>query len=647
MNYKRPVLDIFVYLLIVYLVLFCINRLKPGFVDFYLNLSFLLYAVIVCSVISFWLYFGYFSDYVRVKPTDSKRVSEIKRLLTNKTFLLALILLACFGLRYYFAAIGDINLDEGNGLYDANLILQGKIPFKDYATRAPAYMYTLALFIKIFGYSIMTGRLVAITAGAVICFFIFLIGKELYNKKVGLIAALIYCLSPYFIYFGIIGYLRTASFVWVPILVYFLILALKNKKLKYYLFSGFFIGVAFLFYRGYLTYLILGSLALVCIHPREFKNLFRNTATVFLGFCLPAIPVLLYFVLQADILWILRQYTPPAYITTVTYTVAGIGKELPYFEAKSRELYTISRVALYLFIPALLFSSLLLKNLIKNWKVFLPVVVGIWAFVLYLVVNGRFIEWYAMVQQPMPEGYPTAFFYLLGFLSIISFLFLVIPRFSFDLKPNLKFANIFLIAWFLCASTYFIISPLSCAIGAVPATIMAAIAILAILSHWREGRLGKVLPAIFITLLTLSAIFAGFAYANTLNPDRAIKMSTAREAGQYVNERTSPDDEIFTGVSIFAVEANRRITFDISHSLAYLSSVDDPMGGHDPYDITPSITEIINYLEQHKLKYIIADPRTKAIFISERHPDLRDYILENYVIEKSIGNVDIYARKSD
>ena len=98
---------------------------------------------------------------------------------------------------------------------------------------------------------------------------------------------------------------------------------------------------------------------------------------------------------------------------------------------------------------------------------------------------------------------------------------------------------------------------------------------------------------------------------------------------------------------MFAVESDRRIILDISHPLAYALSVDDPTGGYDPYDITPSITEIMSYLEQHKVKYIVGDPRTKSLFISDKHPELRDYILENYTIEKTIDNVDIYARKGN
>jgi len=546
----------------------------------------------------------------------------------------------------YFASVGDINLDEGDGLYDANLILQGEIPFKDYITREPGYLYILALFIKVFGYSMMTGRLMSIIAGVVTCLFIFKIGKELYNKNVGLVAALIYCLSPYFIYYGIIGYVQETSLVWVPISMYFLILAIKGNELKYYLLSGLFIGIAMLFYRGHLVYLILSPLVLLYIHPWEFKNLFRNTATVLLGFCIPVVPVLAYLVLQTDYHWMLTQYMPTPSTISITDTVAAGAYQMTYLQAKSRVLYCLSRSALYLFIPFLVFLSLLLKNLVKNRKTFIPALTLLWAFVLYIVVNGRSIRWYDFGQQPMPNGYPVVFFYLLGLLSLFSLLFLANTRFALALKTKLNFTNIFLIVWFFCASIFLITNSRTFAfpnnIGAIPAAIMAAIAIV-VLFEVQKGKLRKVLTFTFPILLILSTVFAGFVYINTPNPDRSIKMSVARDVGQYVKERTSPDDEILT-IAIFAVEADRRIVFDISHPLVYVSRVDDPARGYDPYNIIPTITELKNYLEQHKIEYIVADPRTKGLFISNRHQDLRDYILENYTIEKSIDNVDIYAR---
>lgn len=650
------------------ILLLVVEAIWEGSVTPYLNQNYLIIATIIFGAVALWLHrdkIGLEAETEREHLGEAKRIDgfgekfpRIHNIPVVRCFirwvyregwgyslLLLLILLASFIIRYWYASISNLHLDEGDVLYDANLILQGMTPFKDYVTRAPGYLYTLAPLIKIFGYSIMTGWLIEIIADVIVCFFIFKIGKELYNKNVGLVAAFIYGLAPLVIYNThnrIIGSSYTPGFVWPTISVYLLLLAIKGNQAKHFLLSGLFIGIAMLFYRGQLTYLILSPLALFYIRPKEFKDLIRNTAYVLLGFCILVVPALAYFVLQTDFQLMLSQYVPPGFITTMSRTT-GVGPTMPYLQAKSRELYTLFRGALYLFIPALLFFSLLLKNLIKNRMIFLPVVAGLWAFALFLVVKGRFIEWYVLGQQPMPSNYPLVFFYLLGLLSLLSLLFLANHQFGSGLRRNLNFANTFLILWFFCDSIYFIISPLSSSIRAIPVSIMAAIGILAIFSP-QKGRIWNILPDIFLILLILSAVFAGFAYVNTPNPDRSISMSVAREVGQYINERTSPDEKIFA-IPMFAVEADRRIVFDISHPLAYISTADDPTGGYDPYDITPSITEIINYLDHHEVKYMAVDFRTKGIFISGRHPELRDYILENYTVEKSIGDVDIYARK--
>ena len=94
-------------------------------------------------------------------------------------------------------------------------------------------------------------------------------------------------------------------FYFIPLIIKFYLIYpfLPRLKLKHYFLSGLFIGIAMLFYRGQLTYLILCPLALIYIHPWEFKNLFRKTATVLLGFCIPVVPVLAYFLLQTDFHW--------------------------------------------------------------------------------------------------------------------------------------------------------------------------------------------------------------------------------------------------------------------------------------------------------------------------------------------------------
>lgn len=73
----------------------------------------------------------------------------------------------------------------------------------------------------------------------------------------------------------------------------------------------------------------------------------------------------------------------------------------------------------------------------------------------------------------------------------------------------------------------------------------------------------------------------------------------------------------------------------------YITQSDDPMP-YDPNNIVPNTSEIINCLNRDKIEYVVADERTKSLFLSDRHPDVRDYILSNYMVETTIDNVNIY-----
>jgi 4-amino-4-deoxy-L-arabinose transferase-like glycosyltransferase len=625
---------LFPILFVIFVMLIWVGALWEGNVAPCLGMNYLIPIIVIFGGLTLWLH----RDKIDLGAKGEEAAGTYRAGWRYPLFL-CLILLTCFGIRYYFASvgagsIGNSSYDEGDGLYDANLILHGKTPFIDYSSREPGYLYTLALFIKIFGYQVMTGRLLAIIASVVICFFIFLIGKELYNRNVGLIAALIYCLSPFFIDSDIIGYLGTASLVWVPISVYFLILAVKRNKLKYYFLSGLFIGIAMLFYRGHLVYLILCPLVLVFIHPWEFKNLFRNTATVLLGFCLPVIPTLLYFVLRTDIQWMWFHYAPPAFITNMAATGTSGESIISYPLAKSRELYCLFRGALYLFIPALVFLMLLLRKFFKKQWQYTGFLILVWAFIVAFVIKGRFAEYYNWGLSEMPADYVPIFFCLLISMSVVGLLLLSTGK--FNLKTNFKSANIFLILFLFCASVFFVISPVNSAIGAIPANMMAAIAISVI---FQSRKIRRILSAMFFITLTLSTVFAGFVYANTQSPDlRGVKMATLIEVAAYIEQHTSPGEEIFTVIPAYAVQADRSIIFNISHPFTYVSSNDHPWGGYNPYGTTPSVSEIVEYMKSNKIKYIVWGRLAASIY--GHHPELLDFVRTNYHAVLTFNDLD-------
>ena len=248
-------------------------------------------------------------------------------------------------------------------------------------------------------------------------------------------------------------------------------------------------------------------------------------------------------------------------------------------------------------------------------------------------------------------------------ILLVCFVILTIYYLNSNIKlnENTKHSNKILIWWFLSTTIFYVfIKKLWYADYFAEFTpvmsLMSSVALVSIFSssininklqslsfsHLKTLKLLHKHSYIFYTLLVvISAIFAANVYYSVDNPDRAISMSTNLNVATYINENTFENEYIFTAVPVFSVEANRPIIYNIAHPLMYLTPREEPMP-YDPNNIVPNTSEIINYLDENKIKYVVADKRTKAIFLSDKHPDIQNYITSNYFTETVIDNVHIY-----
>lgn len=110
--------------------------------------------------------------------------------------LLSVIFLISLGIRLYLLDKRWINPDEGAHLMDAVLLLDGKIPEVDYGSRQPLYVYVIALFLKLFGTSYISGRLMPITCSMLTGIVVFLIARALFDENVGALSSAIYWMMP-------------------------------------------------------------------------------------------------------------------------------------------------------------------------------------------------------------------------------------------------------------------------------------------------------------------------------------------------------------------------------------------------------------------------------------------------------------------
>jgi len=106
-------------------------------------------------------------------------------------------------------------------------------PGKPTAYREPVYSYFLAIIYSIFGLSNYTAvRVVQIFISSLTCVIIFLLAKDLFDKKVALLASFISCFWPHFVYYST-TILRETLFCFLLILcVYFLNKVYQQKEFK-------------------------------------------------------------------------------------------------------------------------------------------------------------------------------------------------------------------------------------------------------------------------------------------------------------------------------------------------------------------------------------------------------------------------------
>jgi hypothetical protein len=321
----------------------------------------------------------------------------------------------------------------------------------------------------------------------------------------------------------------------------------------------------------------------------------------------------------------------------------------------------LATLALYLFMPSFLFISVSIKSILteKRQKIF-----GYFQSIVIVTLSYSMYTWrllppergYGLLQIDSQNTFLFAI--MLTCFTIISIYYVNI---NLKINEKINFANKLLIWWFLSTTMFYILIKKLWYVDYFAEftpvmSLMSSVALITILSskisinkmHSISSDSKKKLSLLhkhafifYILLVFISAIFAANIYHSVDNPDRELSMSTNMNVSYYIKDKTLKNEPIFTAVPVFAVSANRPLFYNIAHPLMYMTQSDDPMP-YDPNNIVPNTSEIINCLNRDKIEYVVADERTKSLFLSDRHPDIRDYILSNYIVETKIDNVNIY-----
>jgi mannosyltransferase len=153
----------------------------------------------------------------------------------KNNYILAIILLIAFILRIYHIDFQSVWLDEIHTLNEAN-------PQKSFTEvyeslliaepHPPLYFYVIHILFKIFGYTTFVARVFSALLGLAGVFSIYLLGKELYNKKVGIYAAILITINYFQIYYSQDARMYALLFLTTTLSFVYLIKFIKSPSFR-------------------------------------------------------------------------------------------------------------------------------------------------------------------------------------------------------------------------------------------------------------------------------------------------------------------------------------------------------------------------------------------------------------------------------
>jgi len=279
-------------------------------------------------------------------------------------------------------------------------------------------LWNIALSIKVFGLNTFAVRLPSILYSILSIFFIFKIGKTLFNVKIGLIASYLYAINGLFI--ELVGGRVSSDHVEIIFTTLFFgcfywLIKIKNDNkesiLNYFILGGF-VGLCFLskWHVSLLFFTIW--LSFVLLQKYRIKNILTYGMSMLIGFLFVVTPILvflyfnytvefkaMFFGLVKPFTTVIQNHSAPWYYyfnkTSVIYgEIVFLTLILFFYKAFKNRNWNSSILILWILIPFILFSIAETKRftyiLIFAPAVFIIIAVFIFEYLPKLKINKIF-----------------------------------------------------------------------------------------------------------------------------------------------------------------------------------------------------------------------------------------------------------------
>ncbi len=226
---------------------------------------------------------------------QSSRLYQDRRKLTRR--LMWLLLLLAVGMRIAYAVEMPVTNDEGNYLYDARSLLQGKLAGGDGYVKAPLFIAWVSLWRLIGGSSILAGRLSSVVIGALTLIPLYIIGRELGGRKAGLAAAATWALFGVTTVFNVYVHTQSMAIFFAASGIAVLLMALRGgtprltissvakapADTSWFLAAGILLGLGVVSRKSVLA-VGLVPLALILLEGIDWRHRIKHLLAVGVGF---------------------------------------------------------------------------------------------------------------------------------------------------------------------------------------------------------------------------------------------------------------------------------------------------------------------------------------------------------------------------
>ena len=181
-----------------------------------------------------------------------------------------IILGLAFGLRL-IAINQSLWLDEAISANVAKMPI-GEIVknFSIHDFHPPVYYWFLNIWNNIFGSEVVFSRVSSILFSLITVYFVYLIGKKIKNKKIGILAAFFLAINPLFVFYSQELRMYSMATMWLTIGFYFFI-KIKNKKYQTKDLVIFNLMMALAFGTFYGSIFLIASFAIYFLIKKEWK----------------------------------------------------------------------------------------------------------------------------------------------------------------------------------------------------------------------------------------------------------------------------------------------------------------------------------------------------------------------------------------